>query len=228
MDGLITGTKDFAKNQVEVVKSNIYEFSGCVLLSFVTHGVDIGGWEYAMAFSVVYLLHKTQLNKDQRFHGNPAFTFATWLTENSMSAFDVLKQVLFQIFGYAFGFWLGGVIGLTAHTSQPVEADFSTMIFNELVSVGVMTWLYLHVHDEDRNSQWGDFLGFAVGAAVWFGYKLKLGNAHLNSAIFAGEDFGKSIMFWQSDSWGVNDWVQFLAPLASVFITCLVYKFYHK
>ena len=102
------------------------------------------------------------------------------------------------------------------------------MIFNELVSVGVMTWLYLHVHDEDRNSQWGDFLGFAVGAAVWFGYKLKLGNAHLNSAIFAGEDFGKSIAAWNAPSWGLNDFVLFFAPLVSVFITTLVYKFYHK
>jgi hypothetical protein len=178
-----------------------------------------------MAFTVVYLLHKTQLNS--KFHGNPAFTFTTWLTGTSMSCFDVFKQVVFQIFGYAFGFWFGGVINLSEHKAAAVETEFATLLFNEIVSVGVMVWLYLHIHDKNQNGAWSDFLGFAVGACVWFGYQLKLGDAHLNSAIFAGQDFGKSIGAWRSDSWSMNDWTLFFAPLVSVFMTSLVYSFYH-
>lgn len=213
----------------EHVWNNVLEFSGCAMLALVTHSTETGGWQYAMAFTVVYLLHKTQFN-NAKFHGNPAFTFATWLFEGNMSCFDVLKQVLFQIFGYSFGFWFGGLIGLPGNKAMDLatETVFAKLIFNEVISVGVMVWLYLHVHDPRHNAPWGDFLGFAVGACVWFGYKLKLGNAHLNSAILAGEDFGKSIAAWQTPSWGLNDYALFFAPLVSVFMTSLVYTFYHK
>jgi len=208
------------------VSNNLYEFGGCALLALVSHNTAVGSWQYAMAFTVVYLLHKTQFNN--KFHGNPAFTFTTWLTGTSMSCCDVVKQVLFQIFGYSFGYWFGGIIGLTAHTASDTPADFAPMVFNEVVSVGIMAWLYMHVHDDKRNSAWKDFIGFAVGVAVWFGYQLKLSGAHLNAAIFAGEDFGKSIAAWNTPSWGLNDFVLFFAPLVSVFLTTLVYKFYHN
>jgi len=201
------------------------------MLALVSHSTDIGSWQYAMAFTVVYLLHKTQFNS--KFHGNPAFTFTTWLTGTSMSCFDVFKQVLFQIFGYAFGIWFGGLIGLKGFSADNYKlattpTDFAPLVFNEVISVGIMAWLYMHVHDEGRNKAWDDFIGFAVGVAVWFGYQLKLEGAHLNSAIFAGEDFGKSIAAWQKSSWGMNDFVLFFAPLLSVFLTTLIYKFYHN
>lgn len=210
----------------EHVNNNLYEFCGCALLALVSHNTAVGSWQYAMAFTVVYLLHKTQLNS--KFHGNPAFTFTSWLTGTSMSCFDVFKQVLFQIFGYSFGFWFGGLIGLTGHESATTPSDFAPMVFNEVISVGIMAWLYMHIHDDARNGAWKDFIGFAVGVAVWFGYQLKLDGAHLNAAIFAGEDFGKSIAAWNTPSWGLNDFVLFFAPLVSVFLTTLIYKFYHN
>jgi len=208
------------------VSNNLMEFGGCAMLALVCHSTPTNTWKYAMAFAVVCVLHKTQF--DNKFHGNPAFTFATWLSKGSMSCFDVFKQVMFQIFGYAFGFWFGGVIGLDAHVSTDTPAPFASMIFNEVISVGIMTWLYLHVNDDNQNKAWSDFMGFAIGAVVWFGYQLKLSGAHMNSAIFAGEDFGKSIAAWNSPSWGLNDFALFFAPLVSVFITSLVYTFYHK
>lgn len=229
---------DFIKNNPHVKKvnelmgdhvvncNNFMEFSGCALLALVCHNTATNSWQYAMAFAVVCILHKSQF--ESKFHGNPAFTFATWLSKGKMSCFDVLKQVMFQIFGYAFGFWFGGVIGLTAHVATATPAPFASMVFNEVISVGVMTWLYLHVNDEDRNKSWSDFMGFAIGAVVWFGYQLKLDGAHMNSAIFAGEDFGKSIGAWHAPSWGINDFALFFAPLVSVFMTSLVYSFYHK
>jgi len=104
------------------------------------------------------------------------------------------------------------------------------MMFNEVISVGVMTWLYMHVNDSknETNKSWADFQGFAIGAVVWFGYQLKLDGAHMNSAIFAGEDFGRSIGAWHMPGWGMNDFALFFAPLVSVFMTSLVYSFYHK
>lgn len=203
------------------------EFCGCAMLALVTHSSTTGGWEYAMAYTVIYLIHDSQFNR--RFHGNPAFTFATWLSESKLSCFDVFKQVMFQIFGYSFGFWLGGFIGLTGNkaTGAATESVFSELLFNEIISVGVMVWLYLHAHDSRHNAKWNDFIGFAVGACIWFGYQLKLGNAHLNSAVLAGEDFGKSIGAWRAPGWGMNDFALFFAPLVSVFMTSLVYSFYH-
>ena len=78
------------------------------VLALVCHNTATNSWQYAMAFAFVCILHKSQF--ESTFHGNPAFTFATWLSKGKMSCFDVLKQVMFQIFGYAFGFWFGGVI----------------------------------------------------------------------------------------------------------------------
>jgi len=224
LQSLLPTTKKFVE---EHVSKNLYEFCGCALLALVSHNTAVGSWQYAMAFTVVYLLNKTQ-KESVHFHGNPAFTFSSWLTgfDKALDACAVIKQVLFQIFGYAFGYWFGGIIGLTAHVASDTPSDFAPMVFNEVISVGIMAWLYMHIHDNDKT--WEAFEGFAVGVAIWFGYQLKLGGAHLNAAIFAGEDFGKSIAAWNAPSWGLNDFVLFFAPLVSVFITTLVYKFYHK
>lgn len=217
---------DSGLGYVKKENNNLLEFSGCVGIAFVTHSVGIGGWQYAVVFAVFYALYGTQLN--HRFRGNPAFTFADWLKDGDLTCFDVFKQVMFQIFGYAFGFWLGHIIGLNDHKSSTTGDNFAAMLFDEVISVALMVWLWLHVHDSDRNGSWKDFMGFAVAAVVWMGYKLKLEGAHLNAAIFAGEDFGRTIGFWHENGWGIIDWAQFFAPLLACFITTLVYTFYHK
>jgi len=218
---------DSGLGYVKAETSNIYELSGCVGLAFLAHSQAIGGFNYAIIFAVLYALYGSQFN--HRFRGNPAFTFADWLKDGELSCFDVFKQVIFQIGGYALGFLLGGLIGLTPHTPTAAsDTSFTTMLFDEVLSVGVMVWLWLHVHDSDRNGSWKDFMGFATAAVIWMGYKLKLDGAHMNAAVFAGEDFGRSIGFWHENGWGIMDWAQFFAPLLACFFTTLVYTFYHK
>merc|ERR1712184_207294 len=128
---------DSGLGYVKAETSNIYELSGCVCLAFLAHSQAIGGFNYAIIFAVLYALYGSQFN--HRFRGNPAFTFADWLKDGELSCFDVFKQVIFQIGGYALGFLLGGLIGLTPHT--PTAAS-DTSFHYDAIRRGAQRWRY--------------------------------------------------------------------------------------
>jgi len=205
--------------------SNLMEFSGCAALSIIGH--NSSGMNGAIIFAVLYVVWGNQLGV--RLRANPALSFADFMRGQNGSGCDVFHQVMFQIFGYAFGFWLSGLIGLTEHKmSAAAGADFSTLLFNEVLSVAVLAWLWMHIHDDDCNSGWKDFMGLAVGLALWLAGQMSIGSAHMNGAVHAGEDFGRTIGFWRDGAWALNDWAQFFAPIISAFLTSLVYTHFRK
>lgn len=228
-DKTMTQVNNFYNGEGKL-KGHFMEFAGCTGFALITHSVGVGSMQGAIAYAVLFTLFRTQFK--HCFHSNPAFIFADWLSGrcgDDCTVFDVFNRVMFQIFGYAFGFFLGGHIGLTAHVQSTQSAGLSNMLFDEVISVGIMGWMWLHIHGKNNGEQgWNDFMGFAVGIAVYLGYLLKLDGAHLNASIFAGEDFGKQIGFWHENGWTINDWAQFFAPLLAVFVTSLVYSFYNK
>jgi len=205
---------------------NFMEFSGCLMLSFLAHSTGVGSINYAIIFSVLYVVYGNQMKI--RLRCNPALSMADFMRGDNGECCDVFKQVMFQIFGYSAGFALGGLIGLTEHVSSSTGDDFSAALFDNVLSSAVLCWLWMHIHDSSCNSGWKDFMGLAAGLSIWLSAQMAIKGAHMNAAIFAGEDFGKTIGFWRADGWAINDFAIFFAPIISAFLTSLVYAFFRK
>jgi len=215
---------------------NFLEFTGCCSLAILSHANAAGSMNWCIIFVVLYIIYGNMLKV--RLRANPALSFADYMLGNNGAGCDVFKQVVFQVFGYAAGLWLAGLIfdesvaAAVAESAETVkrsaDASFAMNVFNEIVSGAVLTWLWMHVHDDDQKDNWGQFLGLAAGLALWVGYEMKADGAHLNSAEFAGKDFGKRIGAWRDNAWSVDEWALFFAPIVAAFLTSLVYTHFRK
>lgn len=206
--------------------TNFLEFCGCMTIALVAHNSAGNTFNFAVIFSVLYVVYGSQLGV--RLRANPALSMVDFMRGDNGEGCDVFKQIVFQTFGYAAGFALGGAIGLDAHEAHGNESDFATLLFDGVMSSAVLCWLWMHVHDKDVNGGWSDFMGLAAGLAIWLAAQMAVGSAHMNSAVLSGEDFGRSVGFWREDGWGLNEWAQFFAPILSAFLTSLVYAFFRK
>jgi hypothetical protein len=205
--------------------TNFMEFCASSSLAIITCQFANDPIKVGLAFALLY----TVLNKQLvgfRLRANPLLSMADWMvgSRDAGSGWDVVFQALNQCLGWAWGLFLAGLIKLPSKYATPtiVNGDFTGMLIDEVLSSGFLVWLWLHVHDQDRNGSWKDFMGVAVGLALWLAATMKSANAHMNPAVQVGVDMNAATM----RSYGVYNFLAFFSPIISAFITSLVYTYF--
>jgi len=201
--------------------TNLLEFCASSGLALITCQFASNSIQVAVAFSVLYVLFGNQLK--MRLRANPVLSFCDFMAGSNGSGCDVFWQIIMQCLGWTFGLFLGGIIGLTSqYSSADVSGDFSTLVFDEFLSCAVLVWIWLHIHD--NNDSWKEFLGLAVGLALWLADAMSTGNAHMNPAIMVGQDMNNRNL----KNWTLANFSGFFTPIISAFVTSLVYHYFKK
>lgn len=201
------------------------EFMACSTLAVVGGSFANDAFKTGLLFVLMYVLFECQFKR--RLRANPVLSFADWMvsSQEAGSGWSVMWTILFQCLGYSFGIWIHGLIGLTSAFAAPVEdsANFTGLLIDEVISCGFLVWLWLHIHESSK-SAWNDFMGFAVGLAIWLAASLKSGSAYMNPAIKIGVDMNNQEM----RNYTISDFFVFFSPVIGAFVTALVYVWFRK
>jgi len=205
--------------------TNFMEFFASTSLAIITCQFANNPIHVGLAFALLYTVVGGQLKF--RLRANPLLSMADWMVSGreANSGWAVILQAINQCLGWAFGLFLAGVIKLDSQYASPaITRNFTEMLIDEVLSSAFLVWLWLHIHDTNRNGAWKDFLGVAVGLAIWLAVTMKAANAHMNPAVMVGVDMNAAGM----RNYDVFSFLALLSPIVSAFITSLVYTWFNK
>lgn len=199
------------------------EFGFSAVLALLCGSMS-GNFSQGLCFAVFYCLWQSQFGA--RARGNPILSFADWLSGEGGPC-DCVCQIVMQCLGWTFGHWFCGLMGQTVKAAEAAAgADaFASVVVQEMIASGFFVWLWLHIHDSDNKQKWSEFMGLAVGIAMYVAMAVKGDAVVMNPAQFfgAGERF-QIFKFEQNFMWFVN----FFAPIFAAFVSTLMYRWSKK
>merc|ERR1712096_340883 len=192
------------------------EFSTSAILALFGSKMT-GSFSAGIFFAVIYALMQSQFK--HRARGNPVLSFADYLVGEGGTPGECVGTIVMQCLGWTFGAWFGGIINQAPVDAGAAASDFSTVVVQEMVASGFFVWLWLSIHHSDTKDKWGDFMGLAVGIAIYVALSVKAEGVSGNPAQFfgAGERFK---VFTDGDTMWL---ITFFAPIFAAFVSTLVF-----